>query len=504
MNFTSNFTVFLKKNNSINRIDLGKDYSINQDYFPQNTETFNISFTKDNYLSDDYFDESKDYFVMKVSSDGTSDCIDAELFMRYTGDLSSRPDVVIISYIIYAILFLLGLLCNGLLIGSMVIRKRKSVANIFLINLAIADILLCFTTLAITPLVSHKKVWLLGAFICKIISPCQSICVLVTSYSLCFIALDRYRSIVTPMKEPYSIFQAQIFMIFMWFSSIIISIPSFVTSGLKVISSDAATLCGEFCGELYWPSPQIQTGYGVTLVFVQFIIPSVVMGFCYWHILQKVREDWIVNKGSMLTQAQQAQTAIRKKRVMYVLIMMVFVFLGSWAPLTLCNMARDFGVQLTERYFITLCANIIAMTSIITNPMLYFWLSKRHRRALKDDMFWLTNVRRNQQNIGILDQFEPSSLLYKKNYDPLTLSSFNHTNRRGTLADPTSNTRDDKLEDVKAACFLLVPIMPFCKEKRLSNTGLRRGSNNSNNPQYTTRNNMYGNNLAVKNGRTGW
>uniref|UniRef100_A0A0N5C6J2 G_PROTEIN_RECEP_F1_2 domain-containing protein n=1 Tax=Strongyloides papillosus TaxID=174720 RepID=A0A0N5C6J2_STREA len=440
---------------------------------------------------------------MKVSSDGTSDCIDAELFMRYTGDLSSRPDVVVISYIIYAILFLLGLLCNGLLIGSMVIRKRKSVANIFLINLAIADILLCFTTLAITPLVSHKKVWLLGAFICKIISPCQSICVLVTSYSLCFIALDRYRSIVTPMKEPYSIFQAQIFMIFMWFGSIIISIPSFVTSGLKVISSDAATLCGEFCGELYWPSPQIQTGYGVFLVFIQFIIPSAVMGFCYWHILQKVREDWIVNKGSMLTQAQQAQTAIRKKRVMYVLIMMVFVFLGSWAPLTLCNMARDFGVQMAERYFITLCANIIAMTSIITNPMLYFWLSKRHRRALKDDMFWLTNVRRNQQNIGILDQFEPSSLLYKKSCDPLTLSSYNHNNRRGTLADPTCSAREDQLEDVKAACFLLVPIMPFCKEKRLSNAGMRRGSNNSNNHAPTTRN-MYGNNLNVKNGRAGW
>jgi hypothetical protein len=37
----------------------------------------------------------------------------------------------------------------------------------------------------------------------------------------------------------------------------------------------------------------------------------------------------------MLTVEQQAQTSIRKRRVMYALILMVAVFMGSWMPLTM-------------------------------------------------------------------------------------------------------------------------------------------------------------------------
>lgn len=52
----------------------------------------------------------------------------------------------------------------------------------------------------------------------------------------------------------------------------------------------------------------------------------------------------------MLTVAQQAQTAVRKRRVMYVLILMVVVFMASWLPLTIVNIFRDFGIG-KEKFF---------------------------------------------------------------------------------------------------------------------------------------------------------
>lgn len=88
----------------------------------------------------------------------------------------------------------------------------------------------------------------------------------------------------------------------------------------------------------------------------------------------------------MLTEAQQAQTAVRKKRVMYVLILMVAVFMGSWMPLTLLNILRDIGLGFLDgflddfleeqMYFKLLNVHAIAMTSIVSNPLLYFWMSK--------------------------------------------------------------------------------------------------------------------------------
>uniref|UniRef100_A0A914QJS2 G-protein coupled receptors family 1 profile domain-containing protein n=1 Tax=Panagrolaimus davidi TaxID=227884 RepID=A0A914QJS2_9BILA len=145
------------------------------------------------------------------------------------------------------------------------------------------------------------------------------------------------------------------------------------------------------------------------------------MAFCYWKILQKVRQDWIINTGSALTEAQQAQTSDRKRRVMYMLILMVAMFMGSWMPLTIVNILRDIRPKYLEKqmYFKLLNVHAIAMTSIVSNPMLYFWMSKRHRRALKDDMFWLTNVRRQHQ-MGLLDKFTPNpsmGILYRKSLE---------------------------------------------------------------------------------------
>ncbi|VDL67005.1 unnamed protein product [Nippostrongylus brasiliensis] len=120
----------------------------------------------------------------------------------------------------------------------------------------------------------------------------------------------------------------------------------------------------------------------------------------------------------MLTAAQQAQTAVRKRRVMYVLILMVVVFMTSWFPLSAVNLIKDLEIPLVleQMYFKLMNAHAIAMTSVVWNPLLYFWMSKRHRRALKDDMTWLTNARRHT-NVGVLSRFTPSpsvSLVYRR------------------------------------------------------------------------------------------
>lgn len=82
----------------------------------------------------------------------------------------------------------------------------------------------------------------------------------------------------------------------------------------------------------------------------------------------------------MLTETQQAQTSVRKRRVMYVLILMVVVFMGSWMPLTIVNLLRDFDLNFfdikIQMYFKLLNVHALAMTTIVSNPLLYFWMSK--------------------------------------------------------------------------------------------------------------------------------
>ncbi|TKR86748.1 hypothetical protein L596_011273 [Steinernema carpocapsae] len=197
------------------------------------------------------------------------------------------------------------------------------------------------------------------------------------------------------------------------------------------------------------------------------------------RIIFQVRQDWIVTEGSMLTEAQQAQTSIRKRRVMYVLILMVVVFMASWLPLTIVNILRDFGIGFFEvqMYFKLLNVHAIAMTSIVWNPLLYFWMSKRHRKALKEEMF-SSRQKNNAQQMGILARFAPSpsvNLVYKRTLERHLLHHNSYGNfRRGTLADPTCMGREKALQEMHANCFLLVPLMPLCPANRAnSSNGLR-------------------------------
>ncbi|GMS80263.1 hypothetical protein PENTCL1PPCAC_2437, partial [Pristionchus entomophagus] len=168
----------------------------------------------------------------------------------------------------------------------------------------------------------------------------------------------------------------------------------------------------------------------------------------------------------MLTATQQAQTAVRKRRVMYVLILMVVVFMLSWLPLTVSMLLRDLNaIDHTQVYFHFLTVTAIAMSSVVWNPLLYFWLSKRHRRALRDDMFWLTNAKRTPT--GILSRFAPSpsvSFVYRRTLERHLGA---HHFRRGTLADPTNMMRESALNStMQPNCFLLVPLMPLCQTIR--------------------------------------
>lgn len=57
--------------------------------------------------------------------------------------------------------------------------------------------------------------------------------------------MDRYRSIVTPLEIPWSVKQAQAFMMMCWLSAITISLPLFLTQRLQQIVLGNRTLCGE-------------------------------------------------------------------------------------------------------------------------------------------------------------------------------------------------------------------------------------------------------------------
>ncbi|VDD93901.1 unnamed protein product, partial [Enterobius vermicularis] len=293
--------------------------------------------------------------------------------------------------LIYATIFVFGLFGNfGVLIKVLRHRRHRSPQNYFLLNLIVTDILLCLAAVPATPLYGLTRNWNYGILVCRSVNFINSLAVFVSSWCLATIALDKYLHIIKPTRATMNFKSGAYITLAIWTSCSVINVP-FVMSYQIVDGRSmnlSTPLCETFCEEVNWGSVFPRRLYGAAVVVLQFVIPLIIITFCYARILRKVSNDMIVHNekfSDCLTAEQRICALNRKNKVYYILISMVVTFVASWTPITLVNAAKDFqfdgDFMNSQPYFIPLCSHVFAMASIIVNPILLFWLTKRVQKS---------------------------------------------------------------------------------------------------------------------------
>ncbi|MCP9260702.1 7 transmembrane receptor [Dirofilaria immitis] len=252
----------------------------------------------------------------------------------------------------------------------------------FLLNLIITDLLLCVTAIPVTPWYALTKNWTFGALMCRLMPLSNSCSVFVTSWSLTAIAIDKFVHIMGPIRAPVSISQASLVTTFIWVVSTMINIPYLMSyelvDGAYYVPNNTTPFCGLFCDEINWNGETPRRLYGSAVVLLQFVIPLIIITYCYTRILAKVSSDMIIQNvqfSKSLSNAQREEAINRRKRVNYILIGMVIAFIGCWLPLTVVNILKDFKLEpqflLEQPFFWPLIAHVIAMSTVIWNPLLF-------------------------------------------------------------------------------------------------------------------------------------
>ncbi len=113
-------------------------------------------------------------------------CMPVSLFLdTYYDDWTQFKSVRIIFAIVYVLLFVGGLLSNSLVIFA-VIRKplMRNVRNVFIVELAVSNVCICFTSLILTAFTDLTKEWIFGEFLCRISPLFQAIAITVSTFTL--------------------------------------------------------------------------------------------------------------------------------------------------------------------------------------------------------------------------------------------------------------------------------------------------------------------------------
>ncbi|XP_075978872.1 neuropeptide Y receptor type 2-like [Anticarsia gemmatalis] len=294
-------------------------------------------------------------------------------------NIISNKIVQAIFCVIYTIIFVLGLLGN-ILVCFVVIRNKamQTVTNLFISNLALSDILLCIFAVPFTPLYTFRGNWSWGSLLCHIMPFAQGCSVYISTLTLMSIAIDRFFVIIYPFRPRMKIETCLIVIVMIWTFSITVTTP------YAIFMTYYDLEIGRYCEET-WPSERLRRLFGSVTSVLQFVLPFIVIAFCYTCVSFKLN-DRAKAKAASKNSRKEELDKNRKRRTNQMLIAMVTIFGLSWLPLNVINLCNDYymyAIHLKYYYLIFFMGHVIAMSSTCYNPFIYAWMNENFRKEFK-------------------------------------------------------------------------------------------------------------------------
>lgn len=294
---------------------------------------------------------------------------------NYTESLAAHA---IFQLILFTAIFVLGFFGNSIVIyGVLQQGSSKTTSSCFIANLALSDLAVLVLSLPVG-LLQELASWPFGELACKIFFPLGDVFLTVSIMTLTAIALDRYRTIVTPFKKRVSKTQAKVCIAVIWICSYLaVGLPtSFI---LKLVSmDDGVKICYPF-----WNTALERKIHKIVTASIA-TLPLLLIGYCYFRVVIALWKVRIIYRDS----AKSSLTTIRleqKRKLVKMLIVIVIAFSVCLLPYVTFALALEFaGVHRGPSVRVGLVAvlSLLYANSAI-NPLILCTMSKDYRKGLR-------------------------------------------------------------------------------------------------------------------------
>ena len=280
----------------------------------------------------------------------------------------------IISTTMYAMICAAGLLGNGLVIYVILMyAKMKTVTNMYILNLAIAD--LCFIVgLPFLIATAIMRNWVFGFSMCKIFYILTSINWFTSVFTLTVMGADRYMAVCHPIKSMRyrTPIVSRIVCVCVWTASLLVMLPIVLYATTLEVSP------GRVSCTISWPEGQAITPDRAFIwyaLLLGFAIPVALIVVFYTLVLLRLKTV------GPKTKSKEKKRSHRKVTKMVLTVIAVYVI--CWLPYWVFQVALTFTTADMPFWCIQLFQIITVMsyTNSMLNPVLYAFLSDNFRKS---------------------------------------------------------------------------------------------------------------------------
>ncbi|NXK88248.1 ACKR4 protein, partial [Formicarius rufipectus] len=328
---------------------------------------------------------SSDYWIGDEEDD-LNQAIDYDTYELLCEKSDVRNFTKLFLPVFYALAFTVGVAGNSLVVAIYAYcKKPKTKTDVYIMHLAIADLLLLFTL----PFWAANAVqgWELGSSLCKLTSSLYTMNFSSSMLLLACISVDRYRATSECQRQRRVGRHCSVTCICVWLSAIFLSIPELIFNQVKK-HNDRNECLPVFPVNM---ETLLKSTIQILEIILEFLLPFLVMLICY----------------SATARAIFRSANVKKSRPFVVLLAVVATFIITQLPYNIVKLWRaidiiymlvtdcdasktlDVALQVTKS---------IALFHTCLNPLLYTFLGASFKMHVMKIAKSYGHWRRQQQN----------------------------------------------------------------------------------------------------------
>ncbi|XP_063386616.1 neuropeptide CCHamide-1 receptor-like [Cydia fagiglandana] len=247
-----------------------------------------------------------------------------------------RPETYIVP-IIFALIFVIGVVGNGTLVTVFVRHKAmRNVPNTYILSLALADLLVIITCVPFTSIVYTVESWPWGVTVCRVSEAAKDVSIGVSVFTLTALSADRYFAIVDPLRKLHATGGSKratrltvATAIGIWLLAALLATPAYVGSYVRAFVVNPTT---QFLVCYPYPPDWGET-YPSTMVLLRFLVyyslPLAVIALFYILMARHL----VLSTQNMPGEMQGTQRQMRARRkVALTVLAFVLVFAACFLP----------------------------------------------------------------------------------------------------------------------------------------------------------------------------
>ncbi|CAB1352155.1 unnamed protein product [Coregonus sp. 'balchen'] len=274
----------------------------------------------------------------------------------------------VVSIVIYSIVCILGIPGNAFVIWIAGVKMKRTVNTVWFVNLAVADLLCCFSIPFRIAMIKLEHNWPFGEAMCKV----MYLSMIASVFTLVLISLDRFVLVIRPVwaQNHRKITLAWLQCGLAWFLAMLLSLPDMIHNqtiniddNLIWCGSSSFSFSSNMQAKIF--SLQIQAKMLSRLV-LGFLVPLLVIAVCYLLIGRRV-----------------SRGRFKSQRVLQVILSVVAAFVVCWLPYHIIVLLILYRLESFEVVALYPLGCSLAYVNSCLNPILYVFIGQDFKEIVK-------------------------------------------------------------------------------------------------------------------------